>query len=325
MIRDDYRELTVSSTSIKDEERAIRIIMDFFKDEITEIELKKNTELYNIDTIMYLVKGYFCIEYNYDCNGYILESLYNNSINSSIYKGNINIIVIDQLLESVLISFIVTIFQWNIEIDNEENYGKCFLYTLFLLNEVCIKGEIHNENDSRVLLNMLNKNIHILELAEECFRTILAFTIAHEIAHGYLDSIGWTKNNSPRKEEIEADKIAYDIVLKIIMDRYKKDGIVLEPRTYLAPMMYMDFFDLYFYTSRVLYKNKFELGYYPSIKYRKEVLFSVVNRDEYKFEVSEGNDLYSGFLEVYDKYKTELLLKEQRGKLDGIKNIRRGE
>lgn len=37
--------------------------------------------------------------------------------------------------------------------------------------------------------------------------------------------------------------IAYDIVLRIIMDADKEH--ILEDYTYLAPMMYMDFFDLY--------------------------------------------------------------------------------
>ena len=32
----------------------------------------------------------------------------------------------------------------------------------------------------------------------------------------------------------------------------------------------------------------------------------------------EGNHLYGGFLDVYDEYKDQLLLKMERGKLDKI-------
>lgn len=58
----------------------------------------------------------------------------------------------------------------------------------------------------------------------------------------------------PEREEFDADEIACHIVLKIIMSG-KSRGIVLEPYTYLAPMMYIDFFDLIYYTDRILYKT----------------------------------------------------------------------
>ena len=120
------------------------------------------------------------------------------------------------------------------------------------------------------------------------------------------------KNNT-----YDADSIAYHIVLKIIMEEKGADT-VLEEYTYLAPMIYMDFFDLYYYTDRVLYKTFFYGWKHPLPIKRKNRLFAVVDKDEYEFNTVDGNHLYSGFLDVYDEFKDQLLLKMERGKLDQI-------
>lgn len=94
-----------------------------------------------------------------------------------------------------------------------------------------------------------------------------------------------------RKEEYEADAIAYNIVLKIIME----ENTVLEKYTYLAPMMYMDF----------LIYIIIQIGYYMILfvlifsilfrQMRKDYLFTIVDREEYDFDTVDGNHLYSGF------------------------------
>ena len=94
-------------------------------------------------------------------------------------------------------------------------------------------------------------------------------------------------------------------------------------------MMYMDFFDLYYYTDRVLYKSWFYDPEHPLPIERKNRLFAVVDKDEYELDTVEGNHLYGGFLDVYDEYKDQLLLKMERGKLDKIihmdkRNMMRG-
>ena len=56
---------------------------------------------------------------------------------------------------------------------------------------------------------------------------------------------------------------------------------------------------------------------------RKKKLFSIANKDEYDFDTVDGNHLYSGFLDVYDEYKDQVLLKMERGKLDKIIHTKR--
>lgn len=86
----------------------------------------------------------------------------------------------------------------------------------------------------------------------------------------------------------------------------------------MAPMIYMDFFDLYYYTDRVLYKTMVYDRQHPTPIKRKNRLFSVVNQNKYDFDVQDGQHLYSGFLDVYDEYRDQVLLKMERGKLDNI-------
>lgn len=118
--------------------------------------------------------------------------------------------------------------------------------------------------------------------------------------------------------------IAYHIVLKIIIEEHGKSAM-LEDYTYLAPMMYMDFFDLYYYTDRVLYKTWFYDPEHPLPIKRKNRLFTIAYKDEYIFESENGNQLYGGFLDVYDEYKDQLLLKMERRKLDAILHIEERE
>ena len=102
-------------------------------------------------------------------------------------------------------------------------------------------------------------------------------------------------------------------------------GIVLEPYTYLAPMMYMDFFDMVYYTDRILYKTFFYNDTHPALKKRKGWLFAIVDRDEYILDTREGNYLYRGFNEVYKEYKIQTILKMEKGKLTKILRTRQRE
>ena len=77
-------------------------------------------------------------------------------------------------------------FKWSKEFDNLDIYGDCFRYTLFLMNDVCIFGEMQALDANNALLHLLNGDMQIMKLAEDCYWTIVVFSMAHEIAHAYL-------------------------------------------------------------------------------------------------------------------------------------------
>lgn len=320
MVPQMYDIFRFGGESLKDEDRGLQRMLSYFGKYFTEEQLKKNIERYNLQQMFALVKKYFKKEYGYEGDGIILSNQYQHTINSYIYDDYENpvFVHIDELFESTVISFLLAMFKWSKDFNNLEVYGKSFKFILYLLNDVCIFGEMQGIEANDELLELLSEDLQILQLAEECYWAIVVFSIAHEVAHAYLASIGkkYTEKH-PEKEEYDADMIAYHIVLKIIMEENKKE-CVIEEHAYLAPMMYMNFFDLYYYTDLILYKSKFSDPLHPSPIDRRDRLFAVVDKDEYDFDTINGNHLYGGFLDVYDEYKNQLFWKMKKGKLDKI-------
>ncbi len=315
-----YEIFKFGGESLKNEERGMRLMLQYFSEYFTEEQLRANMQNYNLENMFAMVKKYFQKEYNFAGSGIELNNRYQQSVNSYIYDDTENpaIVHIDELFESTVMAFFLVIFKWSKDFEDLEIYGNCFRYLLYLMNDVCILGKMQGEDANREMLEMVAGDLQILQLAEDCYWTVLVFSLAHEIAHAYLSSIGkvYTKQH-PEKEEYDADTIAYHIVLKIIMDKEGNNGI-LEEYTYLAPIMYMDFFDLIFYTDRVLYKTKIYDLSHPAVKKRKNHLFGIANRPEYDFDTVDGNHLYSGFLDVHDEFKDQVLLKMEKGKLNKI-------
>ena len=323
-----YTVLNEWSSSIFDNDKGIETFLKIFRGFYTEDELRRNTDDYNLQNLFLQVKEAFYSKYGYYPKSELV-SKFNGMLNSLYDGGNIRFIYVDELLQLSVILFIATMLTWDDKQDDLETYSYCFRFSLFLLNDVCIFGDAPNETIYQNVLPRFLKDIHIVELAEDCFWTIMAFTLAHELAHEYLSSqkemsgsAGMMYNGL--EEEFEADRIAYDILLNSIIEA-KPNAMLLKNYTYLAPMMYMDFFDLFYYTDRVLYKKRVPVIDHPSPKNRKEALFRIANDDKYIFDTEEGNDLYNCFLNSFDLYKEQLLLKEQKGKLKPVTYTARRE
>ncbi len=303
--------------SLKDEIRGLGLMRQYFSEHFTAEQLKENMQRYNVDNMLALVKDFFIKEYGYAAENVELNNRYQRTVNSYIYndKENPAVVHIDELFESTMMAFLLAMFKWSKDFADAEVYSSCYRYLLFLMNDVCILGEMQGEDAARSMLELVAGDLQILQLAEDCYWTVLAFCMAHEVAHAYFVAIERNYNKyHPEKEEFDADEIAYHIVLKIIMAG-KSKGIVLEPYTYLAPMMFMDFFELIYYSDRVLYKTYFYDDTHPALKKRKGWLFRIVERDEYYLDTEEGNWLYRGFNMVYKEYRIQTLLKMERGKL----------
>lgn len=316
----NYEIYKFGGISLKNEEWGMQLILQYFPEHFTEEQLRENMKRYNLENMLALVKKYFKMEYNYSVPDIELNNLYQRTVNSYVYSDNENpaVIHIDELFESTVMAFFLAVFKWSKDFGDLEIYGNCFKYLLYLMNDVCILGEMQGADANMEMLEMVAGDVQILQLAEDCYWTVLVFNLAHEIAHTYLHSIGkvYTRQH-PEKEEYDADAIAYHIVLRIIMDK-EENNRILEEYTYLAPMMFMDFVDLFLYTDRVLYKTKVYDVSHPAVKKRKNHLFGIVDRPEYDFDTVDGNQLYSGFLDVHDEFKNQVLLKMERGKLNSI-------
>lgn len=319
---DDYEILRFGGESVKNEDEGIKMMMKYYQDSgLTEEQLRENNQKYNLDKIFKIVKDYFEKEYGYNGEEIELSNRYQYSVNSYIFLDNerTQFVHMDELFEASIMSFFLVILKWSKEFDDKERYGDFFLYLLFIMNDVSILGDIPNSTSNEALFQIIRGDVQIMNLASACYWTVVVFNLAHEVAHAYFASIN-KKFSKRKKEEFAADAIAYDIVLKIIIDQKNllDEDTILEEYTYLAPVMYMRFFDLFYYTDRVLYNKRITSNTHPLPEDRISHLFAIANDDKYDFDTTDGNHLYSGFLDAYDEYRTELILKKERGKLDKI-------
>ena len=290
---DDYEILRFGGESVKDEEKGIERMMRYYQEfGLTEEQLRENSQKYNLNQMFQIVKDYFEKEYGYHGKGIELSNRYQHSVNSYIFfdEGREQFVHIDELFESSVMSFFLVVLKWSKEFDDLEIYGNCFLYLLFIMNDVSILGDIPNEKSNEALLQIMQGDAQIMNLASSCYWTVVIFSLAHEVAHSYFASIG-RKFSNRRKEEFEADAVAYDIVLKIIIDQSKleEQKRIIEDYTYLAPVMYMQFFDLFYYTDRVLYNKRITTDTHPLPKDRISHLFAIANDDKYDFDTVDGN------------------------------------
>ena len=335
MVPTDYELLKAAGKQVKDLEYGPRKLLQYLpKDIFSEESIKASLKKYSLDTMFAAIRGYFAREYHFSDAKLELNNRYQGSIGSYFVHGEKesdgNLVHIDELYEASVISFLLAAFKWAKEFNNPDIYGFGFIHLLYTLNDVCILRNLPDARSAEALLTALDADLQIINLAEDCYWTITAFNIAHEIAHAYLGKDReWGKqtqrNREKQQEEYDADAIAYDIVLKMIGDsrEMERENKLLEEYTYMAPIIFMDYIDLIYYTDRVLYGAYLEPGDHPPVENRKGKLFSIPYKPEYEFNTTEGNAVYNGFLDVCDEYKTQLYLKKQRGKLDKIINPER--
>lgn len=270
--------------------------------------------------ILDMVQNAFLKWYDFDCTGIFLNNTYQKSFNSYAYVDRTNpvFIHVDQLLETIILDFMLVILKWAKELEKDVDKWFYYRYLIYLLNELCIFGELPAEDAKVVLMEKTADDPQIMNLASDCHWAIMIFTIAHEIAHAYqihTDAEYWKRH---RKEaEFHADAVAYDILLRLIMDGQSGD-LIIEEYTYLAPMMYMDFFSLYYYTDYILYGTIYSSQTHPIPDERKAALFTIVEKDIYQLNTEEGNVVYQWFCWIYDRFMESLPKDKEKGRLDVI-------
>ena len=330
LVPNKYEILKYGGIQAKDLNYGMKKLLEYLpKEQFSEDLIRENLKKYNLDKMLKQIQYYFEKEYQYYDSKIELNNRYQGNISSYVCvgeeKGERDFIHIDELYEAAVLSFFLSMFKWTKEFDNLETYGFGFIHALYTLNDVSILGRLPDANASETLLKAINGDLQVLNLAEDCYWTITAFNLAHEMAHMYLNrnNKGELKEQTRKQrhqEEFQADAIAYDIVLKMIIagKKQSRGERLLEEYTFLAPVMFMDYVDLIYYTDRVLYYAYVETETHPEILKRKENIFKIPYEDIYEMDTEEGNRLYNGFLDVYDEYRTQLLMKKQLGKLEPI-------
>lgn len=213
-----YDLYKTGGSTLKDEKRGLRLMLQYFSGHFTGEQLIENMQRYNVENMLALIKDFFRKEFGYAAENVELNNLYQRTVNSYIYNDGKNpaVVHIDELFESTMMAFFLAMFKWSKDFADLGVYGNCYRYVLYLMNDVCILGEMQGEDAVRAMMEMIAGDLQILQLAEDCYWTVLAFSMAHEVAHAYIAAMGrkYTEEH-PEREEFDADEIAYHIVLKI--------------------------------------------------------------------------------------------------------------
>ena len=143
--------------TIRDDSRGVKTIMYFFPGHFTEEKLCENMKRYNSENMLALIKDYFLREYGYAGDNIELNNRYQKTINSYIYNDQKNpaVVHIDELFESTMMAFLLSMLKWSKDFDNLEIYGNCYKYVLYLMNDVCIMGEMQGDNANREIFQKI--------------------------------------------------------------------------------------------------------------------------------------------------------------------------
>lgn len=223
---DLYEEYRYGGSTVKDEKRSIDTMLRYFSDYLSENQLRENVKRHNLQAMLEVVKKYFLTEYDFDAFGIVMSNRYQKTINSYIdlEEGHEFFIHIDELFESTVMGFLIAMFNWSKHFDNLDTYGECLAYVLYLMNDVSIFGKMQEDEANQALLKMLDGDIQILQLAEDCYWTIVTFTFAHEIAHAYLASIG-KKYTKQHPEKLVQERLIRDF-WQLLSYMKKKSGLL---------------------------------------------------------------------------------------------------
>lgn len=277
LIPNKYELLKYGGIRAKDLRYGMKKILEYLpKDQFSEELIKENLEKYSLEKMLEQIQYFFRKEYEFSDSKVELNNRYQGNISCYVCEGEKegenSFIHIDELYEAAVLSFFLSMFKWTKEFDNLETYGFGFIHALYTLNDVSILGRLPDANASETLLRTVNGDLQVINLAEDCYWTITAFNLAHELAHIYLN---------------------HD----------KKGGLSRQTKK----QSHQEEFQAYVGTET-----------HPEIQKRKENIFKIPYEDIYELDTEEGNRLYNGFLDVYDEYRTQLLMKKQLGKLESI-------
>ena len=321
MIYDEsYHQMKNKGESVKDIDTAIRRYLSLFNQKsYTDILLCYRKQ--NIDVWLPRVCKKFEELYGEPMNSVELINRYQNGICISACTNLTHqAIYVDELFESVLMSFLLNSFLWS-ECSNEiEIWKMCFQNTLNCFHEQCILGRWSSDREIDKLIKVvIEKDTHLFDLAADCYWTIISFILAHELAHIYYKKIRrergieekeW-KIKECKQEEYDADRLAYNLVLAMIKEdcMLPENKRVLYEHSVLAPMMLMDFFECFYYTDKILYNHILFGSDHPEPCRRKRQLFGILYKEDYEIALEDAYALYQNFLDIlYKEYKENLLL-----------------
>lgn len=324
---EEYQQLLNAGTDDSSLEIAEENLTKFFPNIPLEdaLELLQTNKMFT--ELLHIVREAFIKCYHWDPGQITINQKNQNSIISYVVtEADYPMFIhVGALLDSTIFSFMTVMLKWAKASENGLSEQGCFNQLLFIMNEMALMGLLPDESGKAAILGDVVDDLQLQNLASDCYWAMLLFTVSHEMAHIYQMSTNPDYWLSHRAEaEKNADYIGYDILLHLIMDS-SEHAIRMENYVYLAPMMFMDMFELVFYTDQILYGTITSPGYHETPASRKDRLFAQVDEEKYEFNTEFGNSVYQSFLDSYDKYCELLQRYIADGRIDSIIHVEKRE
>ncbi|MCZ0859961.1 ImmA/IrrE family metallo-endopeptidase [Methanocorpusculum sp. MG] len=285
----------------------------FGNESITEDQIQFVTDACNtcnFETLFWSLVSHFEQIYSSKKNELKFLSRYSRVMDIHAENLDVPYVYVDELVGSALFGSLSTMCFWSEYQQDEVAWNFCYSHLRHVLYQQGCRGILPKEEVIALWKNLVKTDPHLLQIASDTFWVSIAFAIAHELAHIYLNhQADYTDKEKTYSQEFEADAVAYDLVLNKIM--YQKshgvtsDWDVYHEYTYLAPLVFLEFFNLITYTEFGV-ENNDTASNYPSIQLRMDKLLEMVKDPVYQFDTEEGNDLCNCYLDIADYYKERL-------------------
>lgn len=205
---------------------------------------------------------------------------------NAFHANGAKVVVVDELLEYTLISFLFTMYSLENN-RSEENVTRCMKNFYVLEDLQNGKREIGTHNETQLYeMSLLPENL--MHTAMDNYWTIWTFLIGHELYHAIHP-----EDRNGKDIELRADQYAYRLLINLIMQQ-KKNEVPEELQVfwedqYLSPIILFEMFRLFDVYSEL--KGK-KIGYqdHTTPKERQDNIFSMFKDDiPEEMNTEEGN------------------------------------
>ena len=231
---------------------------------------------------------------------------------NAFHANGTKVVVVDELLEYTLISFLFTMYSLENN-RSEENVTRCMKNFYVLEDLQNGKREIGTHNETQLYeMSLLPENL--MHTAMDNCWTIWTFLIGHELYHAIHP-----EDRNGKDTELRADQYAYRLLINLIMQQ-KKNEVPEELQVfwedqYLSPIILFEMFRLFDVYSELKGK-KIVYQDHPTPKERQDNIFSMFKDDiPEEMNTEEGNKVLNLILNSSEYAEDWLRYKISKGKL----------
>ena len=316
--QDDYRMTKDLDPSLRE---TIKTIQGFDSDEQLDKHLDDVINNCNLHVFFDIIENEFNQYLN--CNHKFVFSTWHNKFHLECQQHENQIFMSSSFVASLLCYYAYILYQAD-NMDNKQIKLTCFQNILGIIKDSCLWDcDPIAINAFNIVLEEISTKGNYLSLAGVLVNTSICFVWLHEMAHFYLKH---DEGNKSVSLELDADKLAYEILLSII-DKNKRgefDGKAFtssfQEYAYLSPAMFIGFLQATTLVDKILFNKTIQTSKFEDFIKRKESIIDYIEDSNVDINTKEGNNLYGAYEDSLDAFARALVATERDGLLERFKN-----